>query len=384
MSTKTILIISLLLSMIQALFAQPLVSIHIDPANVSKGRLMLSDLVESVEYIPLETKDNCLIGHISCFDVSKNYILLYCSQTNNVFLFKRDGRFVAKIGSSGQGPQEYLRLNNVFIDETKNELILCSFNKHLFFSLSGKFLRMVSHQKNQTPLWIYYNNQLISGSPSGVFPGIFPVYNIWTLDMQLIASGVNSIPVENKVEGGIGMFSNPAIVSYIYENKLYLRESTLNDTVYVVDNGIMPKYILYTGKYGITPEEKGSFNLDFLTNSANVSSIAETASYILFQYRYRKVVYSAFFKKDSGKLEYFDTNEAGIPNNFDGGLDFWPEKQINKEWYCFYDAPTFLNKSAKHKPEFSNVSQTASQKYKNLVRKIDTEDNPVLVISIIK
>jgi len=147
------------LSIMQANFSQQPVSININPVNTSKGKLVLGDLIESMEYIPLETKNNCLIGKISYFDISKNYILIFCSQTKAVYLFRRDGRFVRRIGSTGQGPEEYLSLNGVFIDETKNELILCSFNKHLFFNLSGKFLRMISHQITQTPLWMYYNNQ---------------------------------------------------------------------------------------------------------------------------------------------------------------------------------------------------------------------------------
>ena len=371
--------------MTQVLFSQNFVSVNIDPTNMPIGKLMLGNLVESVEYIPLETKDNCLIGQIVRYDVSKNYILVYCNKSNNVFLFRRDGRFIRQISGMGQGPEEYLRVNDVFIDENKNELILCTLGKLLFFNISGKFLRKFAFQLNQTPLWIYYNNQLLSGTPSGIFPGTFSVFNIWSLEMQKIGSFVQSVRVEHEHEQGAIMTAAPPLSKYMYQDKPHVRETALNDTVYVgINSSLLPKYIINTGRYGITAEEKATFNLSFLEKTVNVVSVAETETHILFRYKYKKALYCAYYNKDSGKLEYFDTREEGIPNNYNGGLDFWPEKQINDEWYCFYDAPDLLEKAAKHKSLTPIISQTSSQKYKSIVKKLDSEDNPVLVIAKLK
>ena len=38
------------------------IEIKIDPKNMPEGDLRMSDLIESVEYITLETTDKCLIG----------------------------------------------------------------------------------------------------------------------------------------------------------------------------------------------------------------------------------------------------------------------------------------------------------------------------------
>ena len=369
----------------QVLFSQNLVSIDIDPTNRHNGKLVLGDLVESIEYIPLETKDNCLIGVVSHFDVSKNYILVSCGQTKMVYLFKRNGSFVRQIGGLGQGPGEHLGIYDVFIDESKNELILSTFGKHLFFDLSGKLLRLIDIPKMHMFLWIYYNNQFLSGSPSGVYPGTFPVYTIWTPDMQPIDSCVQSVPVEHKAKGGVIIKIGPPISKYMYEGKHHVRETDLNDTVYVVNNNsLKSKYIINTGKYGVTAIEKGTFDWELFNSFVHAFPVAETRAHILIQYQYKKVKYYAYYNKDSGKLEYFDTKEEGIPNNYNGGLDFWPEKQINNEWYCFYDAPVFLEKASKHKSLSPIISQTSSQKHKSLLKKLDPDDNPVLVIAKVK
>ena len=378
------LLLCVYLCIAQVLFSQNIITIDVDPTNRPKGKLMLGDLVENVEYIPLQTNDKCLIGIVTRYDVSKNYILVYCGKSKSVYLFRRNGSFVRQISDLGQGPEEYTGIYDVFIDENKSELILCAHLKQLFFNLSGKFLRKVDYQMNQTPLWIYYNNQFLSGTPSGIFSYAFPVYSIWTSEMQKIGSFVQSVRVEHDFEGGAIMTVSPPISKYIYQDKPHVRESTLNDTVYVGStNSLTPKFILNTGRYGITAEEKATFNMDLLDKSLNIISVAETGAYIFFQYKYNKAGYCAYYKRESRKMEYFDTNEEAIPNNYDGGLDFWPNKQINNEWYCFYDAHDFLEKTGKHKPLSPIISQISSQKYKSLVKKLDPNDNPVLVIAIL-
>lgn len=76
--------------------------IKIDPKSKTSGILGLSDLVESVEYVPLETTAKCLVGILPReFDVSKNYIVLNCWKTNQIYLFRRNGSFVCLVGGGG-------------------------------------------------------------------------------------------------------------------------------------------------------------------------------------------------------------------------------------------------------------------------------------------
>ena len=68
--------------------------------------LTLSDIAQSVEYIPLETNENCIIETVGEFTMSDNYILLTNYQFDDNFgiaskvfhyLFARTGQFVTKI-----------------------------------------------------------------------------------------------------------------------------------------------------------------------------------------------------------------------------------------------------------------------------------------------
>lgn len=119
--------------------------IGINPKSRPKGNLMLSDLVQSVEYIPLETNENCLVGAISFFSVTDNYIAVYCHKTTQVYLFTYQGRFVAKIGREGEGPGEYLKysMQNIFLDEKNNQIFIhASYPSRLmYYNLKGEYIK---------------------------------------------------------------------------------------------------------------------------------------------------------------------------------------------------------------------------------------------------
>lgn len=92
--------------------------------NQPNSSLMLSDLIEDIEYIPLETNQKCLLGDVRFFDISANYIVVYCVSPSKAFLFHRNGRFIAQLGDIGQGPKEYLTVHDVLIDEKNNQVIV--------------------------------------------------------------------------------------------------------------------------------------------------------------------------------------------------------------------------------------------------------------------
>lgn len=62
--------------------------------------ILLSELADSVSYIPLETKKECLLGNYPFFSFTSRYIayLNYC--------FDWSGKFLFKVGKLGQGPGE--------------------------------------------------------------------------------------------------------------------------------------------------------------------------------------------------------------------------------------------------------------------------------------
>ena len=169
------------------------------------------------------------------------------------------------------------------------------------------------------------------------------VYSVWDRELKnRYYKAVPAVLVENRSDAKVAIMSaGPFITEYVYEGRNYVRETMLNYTVYVFDNNVLkPAYVLNTGKYG-------------------------------------------YYAKSNGKISFLNSHE-GIPNNYDGGIPYWPEKQRNKVWYKFYDASEFLEKTEERKGNPQAVSTAAAQKLKALVKKMDAEDNPVLVIAKLK
>ena len=66
----------------------------------SPKEIMLNELASDIRYVPLETTDDCLMNN-------EFYIMQYTGEdiiTSGIFHFDKNGKFLNKIGSKGQGP----------------------------------------------------------------------------------------------------------------------------------------------------------------------------------------------------------------------------------------------------------------------------------------
>ena len=103
--------------------------------------LPISDLIESLEIIQLENKDEAF-SKIGFIYVSENYIGIEPSNQDAYKLFNKNGGFIGNIGENGQGPGEYESLYHSQIDEKYKRIYLVSYNakKILTYDLKGNFL----------------------------------------------------------------------------------------------------------------------------------------------------------------------------------------------------------------------------------------------------
>ena len=120
----------------------------------------LSDLVEEPQLVKLDNREEALVGS-GGIRFSDNYILVLASQNVPCKLFRKDGTYINKVGSIGQGPGEYKNIYDAQIDEVSGRIYLLpwSTNRILVYDLQGKFERHI-------PLNQKYANMV---APKGVF-----------------------------------------------------------------------------------------------------------------------------------------------------------------------------------------------------------------------
>lgn len=102
-------------------------------------RLPLSALVEELQIIRLDNRDEALV-ELGGVHFSDNYILIQGWKTP-CKLFRKDGTYINKVGSIGQGPGEYKVIHDVQIDEKHGHIYLLPWTARaiLVYNLEGKF-----------------------------------------------------------------------------------------------------------------------------------------------------------------------------------------------------------------------------------------------------
>ena len=116
----------------------PFIVCHLEKLTDSI-RIPLSQLVEDLEIIPLENKDEAYVRNTS-IRISENYILLHSSRNMPFKLFTRKGKFVCNIGSVSHLPGGYTQVYDFQLDEVHNRIYLMPWNatELIVYDLQGR------------------------------------------------------------------------------------------------------------------------------------------------------------------------------------------------------------------------------------------------------
>ena len=125
-----------------------LITVNVN-ASYPKKELVLQDFMD-VEYIPLETNDDFLCqGEVLA--VGKDIILVKnYNDDGDIFVFDRNGKALKKINRRGQGPEEYVYIEKIVLDEDNGEMFINnnSAKKIIVYDLDGNFKRSFEHKEN--------------------------------------------------------------------------------------------------------------------------------------------------------------------------------------------------------------------------------------------
>jgi len=124
-----------------------LISIDILDGLKNQREFNLSEIVNDVEYVKLETNDSCLLGDYCQAIVTPSHII--CKQfrpSEDILIFDRKGKFLNHVGRSGQGPGEYVGISYLAVNPLLPEIIIAdnTLNRLSRFSFSGSLINEVS------------------------------------------------------------------------------------------------------------------------------------------------------------------------------------------------------------------------------------------------
>lgn len=382
---KRIFLFCLLTISIPNLFAQELLKIDIE-SKIDKKDLSInmSDYIETIEYLPLETDVDFLIDEPRFTVTDKEIVVRTLS---NCFIFDREtGSFFKKISNEGRGPGEY-RSTSGLINTRNNSIFLKGQGaKLLKFNFDGTFEKSVVLPE--------YNDGFEAPS--------FPINYTW-LDNKIVFYFVDMIGTEKKRlmiinEEGEILIVHPkykyftekqgmAVSSYDsqfyhFKNNLYFKED-YSDTVFMVSEKLLiPQMVLHLGKYRpsyeskwMTAQERKKLKYERI----GLRKLIETESFLIFEFYSQKKYFQGVFNKNTNILKIAEKG-SGIKNDIDGFIPFSPVS-ISTDGYLigYIDAYKLLAWFIQN-PEKASKLPSHLQKLKN----INDMDNPIIMIAKLK
>lgn len=146
--------------------------------------LPLSAVTEELQIVKLDGRDEALVPVRNTL-VSDNYILVYGQQQTPFKLFDKSGKFLANIGSFGQGPGEYQMVYDAQIDEPSGRIYLLPWNAKalLTYNLEGQYVESIP-----LPTSVPKGKFKVDSSHSTLSVFILPFNNLpyvaWRQDLQ--------------------------------------------------------------------------------------------------------------------------------------------------------------------------------------------------------
>ena len=291
------------------------------------------DHVEYVEIIALETVVESLLRNVISVQFADDFI--FVSDTDgSVFSFKRCGRFVARIGRRGQGPEDHLSSLAFFVDERNRHVVLIdvarrAFIKHDFY---GRFqgvqqIPLEAIRETQNALLMDDGTLLLNraimtmlGETNRAYTALSG-YNFQYIEMF---SPYYPITAENHMM----VFSNHPMVRTGDGGVNFIMP--INDTIFNFHNGkVIPKYRveLPERRMRMAPRERfqttienNLFSMMFYYGHrgyfTGFTGIFETDNFILLNYRRHGIVMAHYFydrRSGIGGYALYSTPPGKLP-----------------------------------------------------------------------
>lgn len=403
--------------------------VHLNILDMLKGEkteLCLSDEVDKIDIVSLETTGQSLLSTIVDVFITDEDIFIQDFK-NGVFRFSRDGTFLNKIGKRGQGPGEYLYVNQLIIDHDK--VLISEVGKESsstrrihIYDFEGQFLQTILTPQlfvGTLGKLLSFNGEKFAVDPIAVYDDFRKKY--WTV--ALLDSTFN-IKQEFYNPSFIGrekdIWENRAL-SYGWKNfweengpfiSIYKNDMHVcfyqEDTIHLYDktkNELKPKYILNMG-------EKPSFETShqFIKDPSFFKyiclyNIYDTQGHFYFVCTQGDKLYNVCYSKESGEMVITEKKavlrEKSLPGSPGFILRSYDFRRLTlKNDLCggdFYVRFTSPDKYWVSMVESSNVEdlmgEIVDSKVKNedlkkeFIKKLDMmkeEDNSILLIATLK
>lgn len=339
----------------------------------SPKEIMLNELASDIRYVPLETTDDCLMNN-------EFYIMQYTGEdiiTSGIFHFDKNGKFLNKIGSKGQGLEEYLQGLFAFGDWKNKLLYVQNWTTLTCYGFDGTFVRSIpTPQLNMGAAGLFDENHILYSNDIYYADKANPI-QLYMVDSQ------NGKTV-SKWRG------------HLEENKKYGMILTSRDFMYNYDNSLFYKPALENVIFKILSPKKRQLVYKFDCSGKDIDVSAdevdpkkrfqflsvywakETAQYLFVNYGMKNISRLGIYDKEKKTF----TNVT-IKDNLAGGYDIHPAwtSDDNHLLMVYYAGGLLQDKEKRYS---TGLLPERKKELDELLKNIKEDDNPVVILVTLK
>lgn len=302
----------------------PVINLSEDVSTVPS--LLLSEVAEKLEIVPLEMTDQSMLGEIRRIQATEHDIWIHDFNKFYIYRFSQTGKFLNRIGSIGQAPGEYVNFSTFLVDEYKKEVYIISNNNGiLVYNFKGEFKKKIVDQQTINNLfssvysqYILYNGNFFAAQNIALYK-LIDKDSLWSfafLDTAFQEKKLFKNPahmgreeqiIANCVDKGrmINLWMEYQTSIDTYNNQLTLKYPD-TDTIYYYDdatNDLLPQYVI------CTREEKGDYEVTHLWfkdrkafDYFSIKSYYPTKDFIYLVGSKGEEVYTYCYNKEDGSV----------------------------------------------------------------------------------
>ena len=373
--------------------------IRINP-NQAREVVNLSEIVDSVKYIKLETGPGYLMGRILRIIIKEKYIYALDLSRQSIYVFDKEGKYVSVLDKQGKGPDEYLRLGPIIIDNNEEfiKIYTSSGEGNVFLKYSNISFNLIekismprvyaNSVRNEGDLY-YFATQQIENIVDG---------KSTNADILVVNNGEIAKCLFNKTITTRGSGFSPNVESFTKNNEGKLFVSIMyNNTFYELDKmNANPFITIDFGRDGIDNSignEPLDKQLEYLKSITGLAAFPvlniNNADIMAFSYYFAEDNNSKLFQKNPGLHQYLifkKSNKTIHTKSIKNDITGFPEEIYfttyyhniaHEAWYKNYlvdivNPASYLSKKNK------------TQKYVEGLGEISINDNPIIILIKLK
>lgn len=362
-----------------------------------KNICYLSKIATDVRYVQLETNEHCLISGLAKYYFSDS--LIFVSDKDHVLEFSIGGKFIRQIGKPGNGPGEISSIIMLSVLPRQRMIVVHDHikSKMIYYSFDGTFIKTVPVPRHKYIK--VFNNRLYISYEEAYGKSEENYFSLTDEYGKIISVAKNYNKWSNPS-------SQPAIILnwyfepfYFYQKKIFFK-TMFNDTIYSIkENRIIPEYIINLGRFKLPEEKRPERITDHLSGvyKEKSSDYFWTAVFEAGEKIFLKTIplgsgstnYFIIDKKDfsnNPNPSYKGTSRGFILNDWDGGIFFWPDGNINDN-QVFMPLDILQLKKYQKTMRTQNIAVKHPDKkwiWEEIVSKSDETSNPILMVVTLK